>query len=409
MPIHRSNLDRIVSLIDRIGGRFEPTDPFQRFRRRAFIVMLMILASVCLTQALIAFFMSRAIFIVIIMSILFGLVILSFIMTRRLARVEPVASVVLSFLVVMGALLEVLGGHSPNTPLVYWSPVMLFGGYVFCGLQRGTLVAGFVMLSSLFIIIMPFVMDDARVLPAGSTEAFQKRIFVTVLLCHLMPLAIMGIYEKFFALCHLEARALFDQLEGRRDRVFLGRLAQVLVGQLEPELNRMETAWQDLPLVEDVERGTQDILKPLQTLVQLTRRYEPLSIGALAAIDKGLTLRDLPDILQRFTDFAGITVEDPEVEDFRFQGGQSFFLLIFLCLSLRELMDNPRVTLQHVTLSHQVNGIQIIMEMLCEEKDLRLSLAQDFLHDLEAKVYVMPEDKSTLSRMIGINVPLARA
>jgi hypothetical protein len=247
------------------------------------------------------------------------------------------------------------------------------------------------------------------VLPAGSAEAFQKRIFVTVLLCHLMPLFIMGIYEKFFALCHVEARALFDKMEGRRDRAFLGRLAQVLVGQMEPELKRMETAWQDLPLVADVERGTQEILKPLQTLVQLTRRYEPLSIGALAAIDKGLTLRDLPDILRRFTDFGGITVEGPEAEDFRFQGGQSFFLLIFLCLSLRELMDNPRVTLQTVTLSHQVNGIQIIMEMLCAEKDLRLSLAQDFLHDLDAKIYMMPEDQGTLSRMIGINVPLTRA
>lgn len=409
MPIHRSYLERLVLLIDGIGGRFEPSDPFQRFRRRAFIVMLLILASVCLTQALIAFFMSHAIFIVIIMSILFGLVIASLIMTRRSPLVEPVASLVLSFLVVMGALLEVLAGHSPNTPLVYWSPVMLFGGYVFCGLQRGSLVAGFVMLSSLFIIIMPFVMNDARVLPAGSAEAFQKRIFVTVFLCHLMPLAILSIFEKFFVLCHAEARALFDKMEGRKDRAFLGRLAQVLVGEMEPELQRMETAYQDLGLVADVERGAQEILKPLQELVQLTRRYEPLSIGALTAIDKGLTLQDLPDIMRRFTDFSRITVEGPAYEGFRFQGGQSFFLLIFLCLSLRELMDNPRVTLQHVTLSHQVNGIQIIMDVLCEEKDLRLSLAQDFLHDLDAKMYVIPEDKGTLSRMVGIHVPLTRA
>jgi hypothetical protein len=224
-----------------------------------------------------------------------------------------------------------------------------------------------------------------------------------------MPLAILAIYEKFFALCHVEARALFDKMEGRKDRTFLGRLAQVLVWQMEPELRRMETAYQDLQLVTDVERGAQDILKPLQELVQLTRRYEPLSIGALAAIDKGLTLQDLPDIMRRFTDFSRITVEGPDRESFRFQGGQSFFLLIFLCLSLRELMDNPRVTLLHVTLSHQVNGIQIIMEVKGEEKDLRLSLAQDFLHDLDAKIFVMPEDKSTLSRMIGIHVPLTRA
>jgi hypothetical protein len=409
LPIHRSYLERLVLLIDGIGGRFEPSDPFQRFRRRAFIVMLMILALVCLTQALIAFFISHAIFIVIIMSILFVLVLASLLMTRRSRQVEPVASVVLSFLVVMGALLEVLGGHSPNTPLVYWSPVMLFGGYVFCGLQRGTLVAGFVILSSLFIIIMPFMMNDARVLPAGSAEAFQKRIFVTVLLCHVMPLAILGIYEKFFALCHIEARALFDKMEGRKDRDFLGRLAQVLVGQMEPELRRMEAAYDDLPLLADVERGTQDILKPLQELVQLTRRYEPLSIGALTAIDRGLTLQDLPDILRRFTDFSRITVEGPDYDGFRFQGGQSFFLLIFLCLSLRELMDNPRVILHHVTLSHQVSGIQIIMEVQGDEKDLRLSLAQNFLHDLDAKLYMMPEDRGTLSRMIGINVPLTRA
>jgi hypothetical protein len=409
LPIHRSYLERLVLLIDGIGGRFEPSDPLQRFRRRSFIVMLMILASVCLTQALIAFFLSHANFIVIIMSILFGLVLASLIMTRRSPRVESVASVVLSFLVVMGALLEVLGGHSPNTPLVYWSPVMLFGGYVFCGLQRGTLVAGFVMLSSLFIIIMPFVMNDARVLPAGSAEAFQKRIFVTILLCHLMPLAILVIYEKFFLLCHVEARALFDKMEGKKDRTFLGRLAQVLVGQMEPELRRMETAYQDLAHVANVEQGTQNILLPLEKLVQLTRRYEPLSIGALAAIDKGLTLQDLPDILRRFTDFSRITVEGPDHEHFRFQGGQSFFLLIFLCLSLRELMDNPRVSLQHVTLSHQVSGIQIIMEVQCEDRDLRLSLAQDFLHDLDAKMYVMPEGQGTLSRMIGINVPLTRA
>lgn len=409
MPLHRSYLERLVVLIDRIGGRFEPSDPFQRFRRRAFIVMLMFLASVCLTQALIAYFISHAIFIVIIMSILFGLVITSLIVIRRSRRVEAIASLVLSFLVVMGALLEVLGGHSPNTPLVYWSPVMLFGGYVFCGLQRGSLVAGFVMLSSLFIIIMPFVMNDARVLPAGSAEAFQKRIFVTILLCHLVPLAILAIYEKFFALCHVEARALFDKMEGKKDRAFLGRLAQVLVGQMEPELMRMETAYQDLAYIADVQRGAQNVLEPLQKLVQLTRRYEPLSIGALAAIDKGLTLRDLPDILQRFTDFSHITVEGPDQDSFRFQGGQSFFLLIFLCLSLRELMDNPRVSLQHVTLSHQVNGIQIIMELQCEDGDLRLSLAQDFLHDLDAKMYVMPDGQGTLSRMIGIHVPLARA
>ncbi|HET9238505.1 MAG TPA: hypothetical protein VFO10_14690 [Oligoflexus sp.] len=409
MPIHRGYLERLVLLIDRIGGRFEPSDPFQRFRRRAFIVTLMILASVCLMQALIAFLMSHALFIVIIMSVLFGLVIASIIMTRRSPLVEPVASLVLSFLVVMGALLEVLGGHSPNTPLVYWSPVMLFGGYVFCGLQRGSLVAGFVMLSSLFIIIMPFVMNDARILPAGSAEAFQKRIFVTVLLCHFIPLAILSIYEKFFVLCHAEARALFDKMEGRKDRTFLGRLAQVLVGEMEPELRRMETAFQDLRLVADVERGTQEILKPLQELVQLTRRYEPLSIGALTAIDRGLDLQDLPDIMRRFTDFSRITLEGPTYEGFRFQGGQSFFLLIVLCLSLRELMDNPRVTLQHVTLSHQVNGIQIIMEVQGEEKDLRLSLAQDFLHDLDAKMHIMPEDEGTLSRLIGINVPLTRA
>lgn len=67
------------------------------------------------------------------------------------------------------------------------------------------------------------------------------------------------------------------------------------------------------------------------------------------------------------------------------------------------------MTLQNVTLSHQLNGIQIIMEMLCTEKDLRLSLAQDFLHDLDARFYMMPEDKGTSSRMIGIKVPLTRA
>jgi hypothetical protein len=67
------------------------------------------------------------------------------------------------------------------------------------------------------------------------------------------------------------------------------------------------------------------------------------------------------------------------------------------------------VILHHVTLSHQVSGIQIIMEVQGDEKDLRLSLAQNFLHDLDAKLYMMPEDRGTLSRMIGINVPLTRA
>lgn len=410
MPIHRTYLERLIQVIDLVGGRFEPSDPFQRFRRRAFIVMLMILALVSLVQAVTAWISSHALIIVVMMLILFSLVSICLMMTRRSPLIEPTAAMVLSFLVVMGAALEIMGGRSPNTPLVYWSPVMIFGGYVFCGLQRGTLVSSVIMLSTLAILVVPFALNDVRVLPGGGDrDAFQKRIFVTVLLCHLLPILILAMYEKFFAVCHEEARALFDNMEGRKDRALMGRLAQVLVGEMEPELMRMETAWKDLQHGEDVLQSTHAVLEPLQNLVQLTRRYEPLSNGALAAIDKGLTLHDFPAILKRFTDFADIKLEGPGDPDFRFQGGQSFLFLIFLCLSLRELMENPQVTLQHVTLSHHMNSVQVIVQLACDDTALHLSLAQDFLHDLDAKIYVTSKEKGTSSRLIGIDVPFARA
>jgi hypothetical protein len=410
LPIHRNHLERLIQVIDLVGGRFEPCDPFQRFRRRAFIVMLMILALVCLIQAITAWMSSHAWIIVAIMFILFSLVCICLIMTRRSPRVESTAAIVLSFLVIMGACLEIMGGRSPNTPLVYWSPVMIFGAYVFCGLQRGTLVSAVIMLSTLAILIVPFALHDVHVLPGrGNAEAFQKRIFVTVLLCHLLPLLILAMYEKFFSVCHEEARTLFDKMEGRKDRAFLGRLAQVLVGEMEPELMRMEKAWEELQHEEDILQSTQAVQEPLHKLVQLTRRYEPLSNGALAAIDKGLILQDFPAILKRFTDFSDIRLEGSGDPDFRFQGGQSFLLLIFLCLSLRELMDNPHVTLQHVILSHHLNSVQVIMQVTCDDADLSFPLAQDFLHDLEGKIYVTSKEKGTSSRLIGIDVPLARS
>jgi hypothetical protein len=409
LPIHDTYIERLIQLIDLVGGRFEPGDPFQRFRRRSFVVMLMILALITLIQAITAWVSGHALIIFVIMTILFSLVIFSIFITRRSLRIEPTASIVLIFLVVMGALLEVVGGRSPNTPLVYWSPVMVFGGYVFCGLQRGTLVAAVIMLSTLAIIVLPFMMNDARVLPAGGdSEAFDRRLFVTVLLCHVLPLAILGMYEKFFALCHIEARNLFDKLEVRKDRNFLARLAKVLVGEMEPELGRMEMAYQDLQHGKDVQKATNDVMVPLQKLVHLTRRYEPLSIGTLAAIDKGLALQDFPDILKRFTDFSEIRLEGPAHPDFRFQDGQSFFLLMFLCLCLRELMENPRVTLELVTLHHRDISLQVIIQVIGEDEDLQLSLAQDFLHDMGAQIQVLPMEKGTLSRVIGINVPLLR-
>jgi hypothetical protein len=400
----------MIQLIDSIGGRFEPSDPFQRFRRRAFTVMLMILAFVCLVQGLTAWFGSQSSLTAVIMSILLGFILLSIGISRRSSHIEPTASLILSFLVVMGAALEIAGGRSPNTPLVYWSPVMIFGAYVFCGLQRGTLVAGVIILSTLAIVVGPFLMDDARILPGGGNAvAFQKRLFVTVSLCHFLPLAIVGMFEKFFDLCHVEAKNLFDRLEGRKDRAWLGRLAQVLVGEMEPELKLVEKAYYALGQRDDVLKGTGEIMEPLQKLVHLTRRFEPLSQGALATIEKGLELDDLPALLRRFTDFADIQMEGSLNARLRFQDGHSFLLLIILCLSVRELIEHPGIDLQRIILRAQGRCLQVLFLVESEEPELRLALAQDFLHDLEARIQLSAREKGTTARILELSVPLLPA
>lgn len=401
---------RLIQFIDRIGGRFESGDPFQKFRRRAFIILLLILALVCMVQAITAWLAGEAILILGMMVVLFLLVLISLVVTRRSPQIEVTAAVVLSFLVLMGALLEVMVGRSPNTPLVFWSPVMIFGAYVFCGIKRGSLVAVCVVLSTLAIIALPFAFDDARVLPGrGVREAYQKRLFVTVTLCHLLPLFILTMYEKFFALCHDEARILLDRIESRKDRAFLGRLAQMIVAEMEPELERMEKAYHQLQKEDDLVHATDEVLQPLHRLVHLTRRYEPLSAGALAAIDKGLVLQDFPEILKRFTDFSTIDVQGAFDSSFRFQGGQAFFLLIFLCMTLRELMENPRTTLQNVTLRAGNDCLEVIIRLLSKDQDLRLAFVRDFLHDLEAKVRFKPAHEGGASSRLEIEVPLARS
>jgi hypothetical protein len=266
------------------------------------------------------------------------------------------------------------------------------------------------MLSTLAIIVGPFVMDDARVLPGGSNMiAYQRRLFLTVTLCHCLPLAIVVMFEKIFALCHVEAKSLFDRLEGRKDRTYLARLAQVLVGEMEPELRRVEKAYDALGHREDVLKATDEIMEPLQKLVHLTRRFEPLSQGALAAIEKGLEPRDFPGLLQRFTAFADIQMEGPFDARLHFQDGQAFLLLIILCVSVRELMEHPDMHLQRVILRMQGPGLQVIFHVESKDPELRLTLAQDFLQDLDAKIRVAPREKGTASRIITLDVPLSRA
>ncbi len=371
--------------------------------------MLMILALICFIQGITAWIMTQLSFTFMIMMILFMLVILGIGMTRRAPSIESTASVVLTFLVIMGALLEVLGGRSPNTPLIYWSPVILFGAYVFCGLRRGTGVAAVIMLSTLAIIVLPFALNDARILPgAGVPAAFHKRLFVAVLLCHLLPLGILAMYEKFFALCHAEAQALFDKMEVRKDRASLGRLAQVLVGEMEPQLGRMEKAYSDLQRHDDILNATQDVMKPLHKLVELTRRYEPLSMGALNAADEGLMLQDFPDILKRFTEIAEIRLEGVEEQTFRLQGGQSFLVMIFLCLALRKLKEQLGAQVREVILKPLDKSLVVVVHMERDGAEPHLSLAQEFLNDMDAKIRVQPKEQGTTMSLIEIEVPLHR-
>ncbi|HYX32430.1 MAG TPA: hypothetical protein VE954_04900 [Oligoflexus sp.] len=286
MANHPSYLERLIHRVDHISGRADTNDPFQRFRWRAFVVMLIVLAFICLLQAITAWLSGQAPIVVMTMLILFFLIIISLILTRRSARIDATASWVLIFLVLMGALLEFGGGRSPNTPMIYWSTVMIFGGYVFCGLKRGTLVAIVLIVSTMAVIMVPLAFDHARILPGGSDEdSYRRRLFVTVLLCHFLPLCLLGMYENFFKLCHDEARALLDKVEGRKDRAFLSRLARLITDEMDPELRRMELAYHNLHKGGDVLKMTADVLEPLQRLVHLTRRYEPLSIGALAAVE----------------------------------------------------------------------------------------------------------------------------
>ncbi|WP_141731949.1 hypothetical protein [Oligoflexus tunisiensis] len=409
MPSKSGIPEYLVQLIDRIGGPCGPGDPLQRFRRRAFTVMMLILALVCFAQVLAAWMGHPSLMFMAMGGTVCVLLLVGLFISRRLRQIETLACVLLSLVMGLGALLEIIWSRSPNTPMIHWGPVVIFGGYVLCGLRRGTVVALVSIISTLAVVGMPFVLNDVHMLPGeGRAEPFQQRLFISVLLCHLLPLLVLGSYEKLMVLCHGEARDLVDRMEGRRDWTFLGRLAQVLVGEMEPQLKELEKAWHELPRRKDVLQAADEVLQPLQRIVHVARRYEPLSVGVLAAAGEGLALQEFPEILKRFTDFPAIRLIGAPGPYFRVQGGQAFYLLIFLSMSLWELIENPRVQLQGVDLQLQRERLEIRIDLNMSDHEGGLSLAQEFLHDVDANVRLIATKKGPSTHRLEMDVPLVR-
>ncbi|WP_324950256.1 hypothetical protein [Oligoflexus sp.] len=81
-------------------------------------------------------------------------------------------------------------------------------------------------------------------------------------------------------------------------------------------------------------------------------------------------------------------------------------MLIFLCMALRELMENPNIELQSVILQCHSQVFHIVMKMQTQERHLRLTLAEDFLQDMEATLRFVPGGKGTSSSQLEIVVPL---
>jgi hypothetical protein len=409
LPFQRNKSEQFIRLIDRIDGPHGAGDPIQRFRRRGFTVLLLILALVCFTQVMAAWVGRPSPIFMAMGGTIFILLLLGIYISRRLQRIETLACVILSLVMGVAAVLEITWSRSPTTPMIHWGPVFIFGGYVLCGLRLGSVVAVVSIISTLAVVGMPFVLNDVHMLPGeGHAAPFQQRLFISVMLCHLLPLLILGTYEKLFVLCHGEARELVDRMEGRRDWTFLGRLAQVLVGEMEPQLKELEKSWRDLPQRKNILQATEEIMEPLQKIVRVARRYEPLSVGVLAAAGEGLALQDFPEILKRFVDFAKIRLSGSPDLQIHVQGGQAFYLLIFLSMSLWELKENPRVELQSVDLQLRGGRLEVRIDLNLRDHERGLSLAQEFLNDVDVKVRLLETKKGPSTHRLDVDVPLVR-